>query len=161
MNLSTYQLKNYYLWAIKALIFVIPFLSLWIATSMYFPYITGRNFVFRILVELAIVLWVGLVMIDKSYRPKPSSIFTAVFIFILIVGLADMLGVNPIKSFWSNYERMEGYLTFLHLGAYFLILTTVFKRKDWLVFFNIFAIASILVGFWGVLQKLGLKEAIQ
>ena len=162
MNLSTYQLKNYYSWGIKALIFIIPLLSFWIATPFYFPYITGRNFAFRILIEIALVLWTGLIVLDKEYRPRFTPILTAVLVFLGIVGLADLLGVNPYKSFWSNFERMEGYIAMLHFVAYFVMLTSVFREKrDWLILFNFFATSSVLIGFYGVLQKLGLKASIQ
>ncbi len=160
MNART--LTNYYAWGIKLLLFVIPFLSLWISTSMFFPYITGRNFGFRILIEIALVLWVGLIILNKDYRPRATSILWTLLFFVAVVGVANLLGVDPYHSFWSRFERMEGYLMILHLAAYFLMLTTVFRaKKDWLVFFNLFLIAGVLVGFYGVLQKLGLKEAIQ
>lgn len=162
MNLSAVPLRKYYIWGLKALIFVIPFLSLWIATSYYFPYITARNFAFRILVELALALWLGLMAIDKSYRPKFTVISGAILVFVIVVAFADILGVNFYKSFWSNFERMEGLITILHLAAYFLITTSIFKvKKDWLVFFNLFVVAGLLVGAYGFLQVLGLKEAIQ
>lgn len=160
MNSKT--LTNYYVWGMKALIFVIPFLSLWIASSMYFPYITGRNFAFRILIEIAFVLWAGLMVIDKRYRPRLTPLLATLTIFVAVVGLADLFGVNPHHSFWSRFERMEGYLMILHLFAYFLILTSIFRtKKEWLLFFNIVVIAGILVGFYGVLQKLGIKASIQ
>ena len=60
------NLPHYYSWGIKILLFAIPFLSFWISKSMYFPYITGRNFVFRILVEIGIVLWIGLIVLAKD-----------------------------------------------------------------------------------------------
>src|SRR3989344_9193757 len=103
------QLTILYGWGIKILIFVIPFLAIWIARSMFFPYIPGRNFGFRILVELALVLWAGLVFLDKKFLPRRNWIFWAVIAFVAVVGIADLFGVNPYKSFWSNYERMEGF----------------------------------------------------
>lgn len=160
MNIQ--NLSKYYAWGVKALIFVIPFLSYWISLSMFFPYITGRNFAFRMLVELALVLWIGLMIIDKRYRPRSSLMLWAVAIFTVIVGIANLQGVNPYGSFWSGFERMEGYLMILHLFAYFLIIANVFKtKKDWLTFFNLFVVAGLLVGSYAVLQVLGLREAIQ
>lgn len=160
--MNSKNLTNYYVWVIKALVFVIPFLSLWISSSMFFPYITGRNFAFRILVEIAFVLWLALILLNKAYRPKMTPIVWAVLAFIVIVGIADLLGADPYSSFWSRLERMEGYLMILHLGAYFFILSSVFRnKKEWLTLFNFFVTAGILVGGYGVLQLLGLKEAIQ
>src|SRR3989344_8673991 len=153
---------NYYVWGIKALVFIIPFLSVWISSSMYFPYITGRNFAFRILVELALVLWVALALLNKNYRPKMSPIAWAVVAFAGIVGIANLAGIDFFNSFWSRCERMEGYLMILHLTAYFFILTNVFRtKKEWLTLFNLVLIAGVLVGGYGILQVLGIKEAIQ
>ncbi len=160
--MNTQTLKQYYVWSIKALIFVIPFLSLWISTSMFFPYITGRNFAFRILVELAFVLWAALAVLKKEYRPKMSPMTIALLVFVGVIGLANLLGVDPSGSFWSRLERMEGYMMILHLAAYFLVITNVFRTKqEWLQLFNAVVVAGIAVGFYGVLQLLGLKEAIQ
>lgn len=39
---------------------------------MLFPYITGKNFGFRILVEIAAAAWVMLMILDKGFRPKKS-----------------------------------------------------------------------------------------
>ncbi len=156
------NLANYYVWAIKALVLIIPFLSVWIATSMFFPYITGRNFAFRILIEIALVLWGALAILKKEYRPRLTPIAIAVSIFVVIIGAADLLGIDPYNSIWSRLERMEGYMMILHLAAYFLILTSVFRtKKDWFVFFNSVLIAGLWVGGYGVLQLLGIKQAIQ
>ncbi len=129
---------------------------------MFFPYITGRNFAFRILIELALVLFIALAVLNKDYRPKMTPIVWAVLIFVGVVGIANLFGVDFYSSFWSRFERMEGYLMILHLAAYFFVLTNVFRTKrDWLTLFNLVVIAGILVGGYGVLQVLGLKEAIQ
>ncbi len=65
--------------------------------------------------------------------------------------MADILGVNPYKSFWSNYERMEGYITILHLALYFMIIRSVLQtRKDWLLFFNTILAVSFLVSLFSL-----------
>jgi len=154
-------MKALYTWVVKGLLMVVPFLSLWIALPFFFPYITGRNFLFRIIVELVFALWLGLILFYKEYRPKTTPLVWAIFIFLAIVGLADAFGIDPYHSFWSRFERMEGYLMFLHLVPYFLILTTMFKKKDWATLFNFFVITGTLVSGYAVLQKLGIKPAIQ
>jgi len=148
------KLKNIYISFIKIFIFLIPLLPLYVSSSMAFPYTTGKNFAFRILVELATVLWIGLMVSNKEYRPRNSTILLAVLAFTFIVGLADLLGANPYNSFWSGYERMEGYITILHLAFYFLIIKSVMRtRRDWMIFFNLFVIASILVSLYALYQK--------
>ncbi|MDP1719114.1 MAG: O-antigen ligase family protein [bacterium] len=160
--LNSRNLVKYYEWAIKGLVFVIPFLSLWISTSMFFPYITGRNFAFRILIEIAFALWVALAVLKKEYRPKMTPMLIAILAFLAVIGIADAFGVDFYSSFWSRLERMEGYMMLLHLAAYFVVLTNVFRtKKDWLQFFRLVVVAGFLVGSYGVLQLMGLKPAIQ
>jgi O-antigen ligase/tetratricopeptide (TPR) repeat protein len=119
---------------------------------MVFPYVTGKNFAFRILTEITAFFWIGLITINKKYRPHNSSLFLSVLLFSFIVGLADLLGVSPYNSFWSNYERMEGYITILHLVLYFMILRTVLRtRGDWILFFNALLVASFFVSLYSLL----------
>ncbi len=164
------NLEKFYVWGIKALIFAIPFISFYIASSkefpfipidMMFPFITGKNFAFRILVEAAAVLWLGLAVLSRQYRLRNSTMLLLVLAFTFIVGLADVLGVNPYNSLWSNYERMDGYLTILHLCLYFMIIKSVFKaRKDWVIFFNIFVLVSVVVNSYILLQKFEYIETV-
>ncbi len=160
--MSYRQLQQAYIWLIRVGLFVVPFLSLYISASMLFPYITGRNFWFRIVVEILFLLWAGLMVLDKEYRPRKTSLFLAVFGFMAIVFAADLFGVNPYRSFFSNYERMEGYLTILHLGIYFMVLTSVFKtKKEWLWYFGGIVSASVIVAFYGLFQKFGVLQSLQ
>lgn len=131
---------------------------------MFFPYITPRNFTFRIIVELALTFWVGLIILHKEFRPRLSALIIALAVFVLVIGAANLFGINPYRSFWSNFERMEGYISILHLAVYFLILTTVFRKKDWTIFFNLFIVAGLASAFYGLFQKFrlfGVAESIQ
>jgi O-antigen ligase/tetratricopeptide (TPR) repeat protein len=118
------------LWAVLS----IPFL---IANSMYFPYIAGKNFTFRIIVEIIFALWVYLAFADKTYRPKFSWVLGTTTVFVVIMAVADFLAVAPIKAFFSNYERMDGWITLIHLLMYLLVFGSIMKtEKLWLWFFR-------------------------
>lgn len=137
-------------------IFLIPFISFIVANSMFFPFITGKNFVFRILVEILFASWFILALRNPSYRPTFSWIPISILAFIGIIALADIFGADPLKSFWSNFERMEGLVTLLHLGAYFFVASTVLNtQKLWTWFFNTSIAASVLMGIFGLFQLSG------
>jgi O-antigen ligase/tetratricopeptide (TPR) repeat protein len=160
MRAST--LETILAWGLRLIVVTVPFLSLIISRSMLFPYITGRNFAFRILIEIGLVLWVGLIALKREYRPSFSPLLIALSVFLVVIGLADLLGVNPLNSFWSRYERMEGYLILLHLVGYFLILTSVIRTKrDWKILFNFFVGVGVIVSIYGVLQRMGYLTALQ
>src|SRR3989344_468766 len=155
------ELRSISLWLIKAGLFIIPFIPLYVSKVLFFPYITGKAFAFRIIVEVVFAAWIFLAIFYKEYRPQKSYLAWAVGIFIMVVTLATILGANPFKSFWSSYERMEGLVTYLHLGAYFVVLGNIFKKKDWLIFFNLFVIAGILENIYAIFQRLGFFACLQ
>src|SRR3989344_3985184 len=111
-------------------IFLVPFVPLIVAQSLFFPFITGKAFVFRFLVEIIFAAYLVLAIRDPAYRPKFSWILGAVFVFLASIGLADILSENPFKSFWSNYERMEGFVSLLHFAGFFIVLGSVLKTEE-------------------------------
>ncbi len=127
-----------------------------IMSSVLFPFIVGKALFFRVFVEIAFMAWVLLMLRDASVRPKKSVLFWAFLAFGVVIGLADLTGVDAWKSFWSNFERMEGYLLVLHLWAYFVVLSSVLATENmWKRFLQVSLGASIIVSFYGFLQLTG------
>lgn len=144
MNRTT---KNALLYTIMALIYGVLFTPLIISTSLFFPYITGKAFAFRFLVEVATALYIVLVIFDRSYLPKKGTILTAIIAFTAVLGISTLTAEDPVKSFWSNFERMEGYVTILHLFFFFIVSSMVFRTKQaWYGLFNITLAISIALG---------------
>src|SRR6185369_7470840 len=76
--------------------------------------------------------------------------------FIGIIALADIFGVNPWKSFWSNFERMEGYITLIHLFLYFLVASSVLATERlWQRFFEWSVWSSLAVSIYAIFQLAG------
>ncbi|MEK7463147.1 MAG: hypothetical protein AAB621_02185 [Patescibacteria group bacterium] len=148
-------MKSIFVWIIKVCLFAVPFIPLYIATDLVFPFITGKAFVFRALIEIAFSLWLVLAIFYKEYRPQKTGLLLALSVFILIVTSATVVGVDPLRSFWSNFERMEGLITYLHLFAYFLVMGNVFRKIDWFWFFNAFVISGLVENVYGLSQVLG------
>ena len=149
-------------WMVRIGLWLIPILPLYISSSMLFPYITGKNFTFRIIVEIIFAAWVGLALLKSEYRPRLTPLLKIITIFTAIVFLADLLSPNPSRSFFSNYERMEGFMMIGHLYLYFIMLVSMFRtRRDWLVFFHVSLATSIIASFYGLLQHLGLRQSLQ
>src|SRR3989338_3383169 len=142
-------------------LFAIPLIPFLVFSDFFFPFITTKAFTWRIIIEIVFAAWVLLVLLDASYRPKRSLILYSLFIFLGIIGLADLLGVAPLKSFWSNFERMEGFITLLHLGMFFVVISSVFKEVDWKRWWNVSLVASFLMVLYCILQIIGLKAINQ
>lgn len=116
--------------------------------SLFFPFISGKTFYFRILVEIMALLYILYICVDKSVRPRLSPIAIGVSVFTLVLAIATIFAEDPLKSFWSNYERMEGFVLFIHLAAYFFIAGSVLKLKQgwWKWFFVSSLVMSVIVG---------------
>lgn len=155
-------LTSWLRWAVLAPLFIIPFLSLYISTSGYFPFITGKNFWFRILVEIAFFVWIALAALDKRYRPKFSWVLVLYGALVAWMFIADLLAVNPHKAFWSNYERMDGWVTLAHVFLFFLVSGAVLTAdKLWRKWWLTFVAASALVTVYGLFQMMGAAQIHQ
>lgn len=142
-------------------VFITPFICLFVADNMFFPFITGKNFTFRILTEIMFGAWGILMFLDAKYRPRFSWVLGAVTAFIVVIAIADFHGVNPYRSFWSNYERMEGLITHIHLFLYFLVAGSVIvSEKIWEWLWRTTLAASVIVDlFYAIPQIAGLAES--
>ncbi len=137
-------------------LFLVPFIPFVVTGSMFFPFITGKAFVFRIIVGVLLALWFLVVIVDTSYLPRRSPLIVGILTFFGIVALADLLGVNVHRSIWSNFERMEGLVTFIYLCAYFFIAFSVLTKKNaWKAFWNTSVFVSAGVGIYALLQLVG------
>lgn len=117
-------------------IFVIPAIVLIISNSMFFPFITGKNFTFRIITEIIFAGWIILALYEPQYRPKFSWILANFSALLVVMFFANLFGESPQASFWSNFERMEGYVTLAHTFLYMLVAGTVLTtEKVWNRFF--------------------------
>jgi len=152
-------LKGFLKGIVYASFAIIPMLAWYVSETTFFPYITGKNFSFRFLVEIAFVAWAILAVIEPAYRVKKSLVFYSYGAFLLILFVANIFGSDTYLSFFSNFERMEGWFTHLHLFLYFLMLYSVYKTdKDWLRMFGWFSVGAIGVSIQGLFQLFGQKE---
>jgi O-antigen ligase/tetratricopeptide (TPR) repeat protein len=137
-------------------LFAIPFIPLIVTDSLFFPFITGKNFTFRILVEIAFAAWVLLSVYDVKYRPKFSWVAVSFTALIMVMFFANFFGQFPLKSFWSNFERMEGYVTLVHVYMLVLALGSALRTpKAWDWFFNTTLFAASILSLYAFGQLSG------
>ncbi|MBI2108787.1 MAG: O-antigen ligase family protein [Parcubacteria group bacterium] len=147
-------------WWLRAVIiggiFLLPFIPFIVTKSMFFPFIVGKNFAFRIIIEIIFASWIVLAFRDVQYRLKFSWIFAALATFVGVVFVADIFGQDFLRSFWSNYERMDGFITTLHLFVLFIVAAPVMNTKQlWTRFLQTSLGASAIMSFYGILQLAG------
>jgi len=129
---SIYSMKDIAKFIVFGGLFTIPFLVLSVQNDMFFPYITGKNFGFRIITEIIFAAWIILACFDPAYRPKKSWILGSFSVLIVIMFFANWFGESRIAGFWSNFERMEGYMALIHTWMYFIVAaSTLTTEKLW------------------------------
>lgn len=128
-------------------LFLTLFIPLLVTDAMFFPYITGKNFAFRIIVEVVFAAWVLLALLHPAYRPRYSWILGGGAALLVVMFFANLFGEFPHKSFWSNFERMEGFVTLVHWFLYLVVLGSVMTtEKLWNRFFHTsLAVAAIVI----------------
>jgi O-antigen ligase/cytochrome c-type biogenesis protein CcmH/NrfG len=137
-------------------LFIIPFLTLYVANDYFFPYITGKNFTFRIIVEVIFVAWALLALLDTKYRPKFSWVLSGFSVLLIVMFFANLLGQHPQSSFWSNFERMDGYVTLVHIFLYTVVLgSTLTTKKAWNTYLYATLTAATITAIYGVAQYTG------
>ncbi len=140
-------------------LFLIPFLPLYVAESYFFPFITGKNFAFRIIVEVVLAAWVLLALIDAQYRPKFSWIIASFAGLIGVMTVATITAVDPHTSLWSNFERMDGLVTLVHVFILTLVLGSMMQsEKVWNRFLLTSLVVAFLVAVYGLGQQAGVFE---
>ncbi len=143
-------------------LFLVPFTPVIVANSYFFPFITGKAFFFRIAVEIAFAGWVLLALVDKKYRPRKSLVSIVLVAFVAWMFVADTFAINSTKAFWSNFERMEGWVTLVHLLAFFLVASTFLRvEKKWRAWWYTSIVTASYVISYGFLQLAGVAKIHQ
>lgn len=149
-------MKDLARWAVYVPLFVIPFIPLYVANDLFFPFITGKAFAFRILVEIALAGYAVLAFADKKYRPRFSWTFALYTGFVAWMFIADAFAINPHKAIWSNFERSEGWVTLIHVFGFFVVSAGVLATENlWRKWWLTFIAASALVSAYCLLQLSG------
>jgi len=154
--MKTKEILKYTIWAGLYATLIIPFI---VVNNAFFPFITGKAFAFRIIVEIIFGLWLILIIKDTEFRPKKSWVIGAAGLLVFVLLIADINAVAPFKAFWSNFERMEGWVTFIHLLAYLFVLGSMFNtEKLWRWFLRANVLAGFIMAVWSLIE--GFKEGV-
>jgi len=111
-----------------------------------FPYITTRAVFFRVIVELALGIFL-FVVVRRQWRPQASRdpVFLALLAFVAINIIAAAFGVSPLRSMFGDYERMWGVWAWIHLLLFYVLLRTFMRPADWMRFFQLSVAVSLVV----------------
>lgn len=134
------------------------FIPVVFAPTMLFPYIVGKAFVFRFLALILLLVYTLLALSSPVYRPRITPTIVTFGALCLAMGLSTILSIDPYKSFFGNYERMEGYITTLMLFGMLISLVGIrIKEVEWRKIFSVHVLTSLFVSGVAWLQYAGLS----
>lgn len=152
----------YFLKLSKLFLFLIALTPLVVGNNI-FPFVFDKLIFFRSLVELSFILLLIYIVYQLYYGnfsaissklkelvKNPLIVF--IFLFLISALLSSLSAVNSYRAFWGDLERGEGFFALLHYVVFFLIAFLVFHRKDWLRFFKISLIVSLILIVFAFLQ---------
>ena len=148
---------------IKILLYLVPFLALIFIEGFYFPFIITKTVFFRLIIQFGLSLYLLLLALNfKKYKPRFNLAFILVGVFFLVELTAAIFGLDFYKSFWSDFERMEGVVSLIFLAGYlFLLQIFLREQKDWLYYIRLILIGSVLVSLYGLAQKFSILPVFE
>jgi O-antigen ligase len=130
-----------------------------VSKSLYFPYVTGKQLYFNILVEILFGVWLYLIFKYPKTQPKRSLITISFFIWLAVMLVSSIFGVDFNLSFWGDAERMLGWFSLAHYFILYLIIITVFRTKDdWSWLLNSSIVVAVILAVYSFLTNTGWKN---
>jgi len=120
--------------------------------TVLYPFAVPKTLLFQSIVEIIFFLWLGLIIFEPKYRLRFTPLSTTLLVFIGLVFLSAILGVDFYRSFWSSQDRMTGIFLIIHFLAFFMIATSLKKEINWQLVFSLSFLAGMLVSVGAFIQ---------
>ena len=147
---------NILIYVIRAGIALILLTPLVISPRTIFPFVVGKALYSRSLIEIVFVSWVLLSLFNPSYRPPRSRILVLLAAALGVAALSAGFGASVQRSFWSNYERMQGVVDQAHWFALAVVLVSVLRTgRDWRILLTLNLAVSMAIALMAVSEYHG------
>jgi len=103
---------------------------LWVTNLFYYPGIFTKTIILFFFVQAALACYFILLKINPAkYCPAGNYLIYFLAGFYILMFASFLWAVNPEKSFWGNFERLNGAFTQLHYFCLFILLAAMLKTK--------------------------------
>jgi hypothetical protein len=111
-------------------------------TPLMFPLVFGKTFflsptfvtanLFNILVEVSLLVYLILIIKDKSYAPYFTDIHIVSLLVLVSMLVSTLFGLDSILGFWGGGKRGDGVFFIIHTFLYMCLITwTIKKESEW------------------------------
>ncbi len=153
----------------KWYLYIAVFAVVIVMTSIFFPFIGGKDYFFRTTIQLSLIFLVlGWAFEERAGEIEArlkaafkNPIVIAATIFLVVFLLACAFALDPHAAFWSNYERGEGGFQMIHYYLFFLLLALLMRREeDWKNIFRFSLVAAVLMIIYGIMGNFSVNGFI-
>ncbi len=120
-------MNRYLLTSIRLGIVLVLWMPLVVTPGTFFPFIVGKAVYARLVIEVITALWLVLVLLEPSYRPRRSWVLFAFGLYVWVSLVSAVVGVSFTHSMWSDYARMVGVWDLLHWSLFALVTISVIR----------------------------------
>jgi len=154
-------------------LFATAFTPLVVAQRVFFPYIFGKMFFFRVALAVAVILiasWFLVMLRRGTLAENSSAIFRSFWnrlksppvfllgLFLLVVLVGVFFAQNSYRAFWGDIERGEGFVGLLYVFLFLLACLMVFERSHWLWYFKLLLVSGAVVMLYAWFEFLGVTN---
>lgn len=130
------------------------FLPLFFTPFTYFPWLFGKTVIFQIVVEILFFCWLIQIVRGAVVLPVIRPLDWSIGIFVFILTVTALAGVNFSHSFWGYEARADGVFTWLHFAVWYLLLKSTFQKpEDWKKLFAVSIGVAVLASLTIFFQK--------
>ncbi|MDP3881070.1 MAG: O-antigen ligase family protein [bacterium] len=138
----------------KILLLALAFLPLVNDSSIFFPSSASKVFFFKSLVLAAIISFTLSLILDREFRKESTQklisfiknpLFIAIASFIAILIVSTIFALDKYSAFWGHIQRGDGLVGAISLFALFLLALLNFEKRDWLTFFKLTIVTSLIL----------------
>lgn len=146
------------IWLIGLILLLVP---LWVIRYIFVGLIFYKAMLFYILITALIAIYLWLVARRPQFLPRLNLIGWSFLGLIIILIISTIFSAQPYLSFWGNFQRFEGLLTWLYYFAFFILSASLLrKNQDWLTIIGIASLGAGLVSIYAIGQALHLPGII-
>jgi tetratricopeptide (TPR) repeat protein len=136
------------------ILYVLALTPLVMDRSVFFPFISGKNLLIRVILTVAFALFAGYMAYEEAFRREcgarlaklaKNPVFIGVSAFMLILIISTVFAHNTYRAFFGDIERAEGLVNMLYFYGFFLLSSLLFSRPQWLRFFQVTLAAGFVL----------------
>jgi hypothetical protein len=103
-----------------------------VVPAFFFPYVTFRTVVFRVLVEVALGIFLWLLSTHRYVTRGDRDLFLwALIAFTVASAISAAFSPARNRSMFGDFERMGGGWSLLHFLVYYVLLRVFLRDRDW------------------------------